>query len=332
MFVRFRKTARRLQLSLVETRRVHGKVQHRHVASLGSIARLPSVDERVEFWSGLPERLAKVSVPIDTVTRILDTIAARVPRLKRYEQQRHHVDNPPIDDEKPTITVPGAPDFSPHFEKLLKAAKAESTPASRTALNSSLQQAWGYFQCERRQQRSEATPELLTQLKDSIRKTLALLAKIGKCQEWEDVGFDHCPIDDVTISIAKFPNAVALPRNPPPLGRLPESVPPHEFRAGVNRKRMLDRLLREIDHLHRKRKKGHQKERDKAAVVAQAGFFFRQFSPAKPTSYFDGPFAIFCKRFYAVVTDKPLTGSSLDKAIREEVKNPAIATQILQEG
>jgi hypothetical protein len=274
MFVRCRKTARRLQLSLVETRRVRRKVQHKHVASLGSIARLPSVDERFKFWSDLSKRLAKLSVPIDTVTRtkILDAIAARVPRLKRYEQHRPHVDNAPINDEKPTITVPGAPDFSPHFENLLKTAGAESTPASRTALISSLQQAWGEFQYELRQQ-SEATPELVKTAMNSIQMTIGLLAKLEKCREWRDVGFDYCPVDDATISIAKFPNAVELPRNPPSLGRLPERLPPHGIQAGVNRKRMLDRLLREIDHQNRKRKRGNQTDRDKTAVVGYAGFF-----------------------------------------------------------
>jgi hypothetical protein len=147
MFVRCRKTTHRLQFSLVQTLRIHGSVQHKHIASLGSVTRLPSVDERFEFWRALPERLMKVSVPIDTVTRakILDAVAARVPRLKPYEQHRHHGNNAPINDEKPTITVPGAPDFSPHFEKLLKTGGAESTSASRTALSSSLQLVWGEF-------------------------------------------------------------------------------------------------------------------------------------------------------------------------------------------
>jgi|SRR5262244_2412646 len=37
MFVRFRDAGRRLQVSLVETRRADGKVRHEHIASLGSI-------------------------------------------------------------------------------------------------------------------------------------------------------------------------------------------------------------------------------------------------------------------------------------------------------
>lgn len=37
MFVRFRSSSRRLQVSLVETRRIDGKVRHEHVASFGSV-------------------------------------------------------------------------------------------------------------------------------------------------------------------------------------------------------------------------------------------------------------------------------------------------------
>jgi hypothetical protein len=34
MFVRYRQTQSRLQASLVETRRINGKVRHEHIASL----------------------------------------------------------------------------------------------------------------------------------------------------------------------------------------------------------------------------------------------------------------------------------------------------------
>jgi hypothetical protein len=43
MFVRFRQSAQRQQPSIVETRRVAGKVRHEHVASLGSIRPTPSI-------------------------------------------------------------------------------------------------------------------------------------------------------------------------------------------------------------------------------------------------------------------------------------------------
>jgi hypothetical protein len=37
LFVRFRRSPYRLQVSIVETRRVGGKVRHEHIVSLGSI-------------------------------------------------------------------------------------------------------------------------------------------------------------------------------------------------------------------------------------------------------------------------------------------------------
>src|SRR5215510_1726404 len=58
MFARFRRTRHRLQVSLVETRRVGGKVRHEHVAGLGSIETPPSVDARLAFWVRLHQRLA----------------------------------------------------------------------------------------------------------------------------------------------------------------------------------------------------------------------------------------------------------------------------------
>jgi hypothetical protein len=226
-------------------------------------------------------------------------------------------------DAKPLeIRVPGAPDFSPHFKELLETARVESTLATRSSLDSSLQEAWGAFHFERKQQTRQASPELLAQLKDSIRKTKALLGRLERCQEWREVGCDFCPVDDATISIAKVPETLELPRNPPALGRLPDLIPPHGIRAAINRKRMLDRLVREIDHFSTKRKRGNQKKLDKAIIVAHAASFFRQFSTVKPTTYWDGPFAKFCKKFYVAVTGEMLTGSGLDKAIRNEVKEP----------
>ena len=50
MFVRFRQTSRRLQVSLVETRRVDGRVRHEHIASLGAILHRLEIADRMEFW------------------------------------------------------------------------------------------------------------------------------------------------------------------------------------------------------------------------------------------------------------------------------------------
>jgi hypothetical protein len=56
MFVRFRQTPRRLQASIVETRRKAGKV-----ASLGTIGLPMTVRGRQAFWAYLWDRLATLS-------------------------------------------------------------------------------------------------------------------------------------------------------------------------------------------------------------------------------------------------------------------------------
>src|SRR5271156_3474927 len=59
MFVRFRQQGRRLQASLMQTRRVAGKMQNEHIASLGSVDADVSVRERIAFWIEIEERLAR---------------------------------------------------------------------------------------------------------------------------------------------------------------------------------------------------------------------------------------------------------------------------------
>jgi hypothetical protein len=60
MFTRFRETENRLQVSLVETRRVAGKVRHEHIAGLGAVGMPPSVADRLGFWRKVEARLAKL--------------------------------------------------------------------------------------------------------------------------------------------------------------------------------------------------------------------------------------------------------------------------------
>jgi hypothetical protein len=69
MFVRFRQNNSRLQVSLVETSRIDGKVRHEHIASIGSVDVLPSVEDRLAFWQRLHERLAKLSNRVDATAR-----------------------------------------------------------------------------------------------------------------------------------------------------------------------------------------------------------------------------------------------------------------------
>lgn len=100
MFPRFRQTEHRLQVSLVETRRVDGKVQHEHVAGLGSVDRPPSVEARVTFWQRLHQRLAKLGNRVDAAAqaRLLGEIHARVPMVTLEEQQALKLENAKADE------------------------------------------------------------------------------------------------------------------------------------------------------------------------------------------------------------------------------------------
>ena len=99
MFVRFRETAYRLQLSLVETCRVNGKVKAEHVASLGSIATPQTVAGRVAFWARLHERLARLSNRLDGAAqgKVLGAVHARIPMVTPDEQRALQLENAKAD-------------------------------------------------------------------------------------------------------------------------------------------------------------------------------------------------------------------------------------------
>jgi hypothetical protein len=234
-----------------------------------------------------------------------------------------------------SVRVPGAPDFGPSIEKLLKVGGVTSTADARSSLDSNLQLAW--VESRRREQ---APKGYFTQLEDSIEKTQRLLRRLAKFRSTRDIGFDVCPVGDggpvgdgcpggdgmiavVTAREMVLGKPVELPRNPPQL-------PPGGDRfatdlvAAINRERVLDRLLREVARLKPKRKRGNQEERDKLVIVARAASFFREYSTVEPTTYFDGPFVKFCKGFYKLVTGETLGESGLVAAIRREVAKPSL--------
>jgi hypothetical protein len=95
MFVRFRQAKRRLQVSLVDTHRVDGKVCQEHVAGLGSIDIPPSVEARLTFWQGLHDRLEKLSDRIDAAMqrKILVDVYARIPLATIDEQHALRLQN-----------------------------------------------------------------------------------------------------------------------------------------------------------------------------------------------------------------------------------------------
>jgi hypothetical protein len=89
MFVRFRKTDRRLQVSLTAARWTNGQPLQEHIASLGSVPHSPSAADRCVFWTRLHQRLDALSNRIDAVQRgaILAAIHARIPMPTPDDQQ-----------------------------------------------------------------------------------------------------------------------------------------------------------------------------------------------------------------------------------------------------
>jgi hypothetical protein len=100
MFVRFRETSRSLQCSLIETRRVAGKVRHEHIASLGALPVPPSIADRVAFWAELHPRLFKLSNRIEAETRgkVIGQIHARIPMPTADEQRQLQKENAEADE------------------------------------------------------------------------------------------------------------------------------------------------------------------------------------------------------------------------------------------
>jgi hypothetical protein len=95
MFARFRQTPNRLQVSLIETSRVDGKVKHQHVASLGSIAVPWETSDRITFWLALHQRLALLSnrIGADDLHKLMAAIHDRLPMAMTDEQRRLQRDN-----------------------------------------------------------------------------------------------------------------------------------------------------------------------------------------------------------------------------------------------
>jgi hypothetical protein len=101
MFVRFRQTKHRLQVSLVETRRVADRVRHEHVASLGAVPVPPSLQDRLAFWQRLHERLSRLSnrVPTDIRGKVLGDIHARIPMVTLDQVQAAKIEAAEADEQ-----------------------------------------------------------------------------------------------------------------------------------------------------------------------------------------------------------------------------------------
>jgi hypothetical protein len=124
MFARFRQTKRRLQVSVVATSRVAGKVRHEHVASLGSIHLPSTVAGRCSFWARVHNRLGNLSNRIDAYDygKIIHSICARVAIPTIDEQHELYLTNAK-NAERLSSTMQ---DAQPKFAEANKAQIAEA--------------------------------------------------------------------------------------------------------------------------------------------------------------------------------------------------------------
>jgi len=226
----------------------------------------------------------------------------------------------------PKICAPEAPDFEAHIPELLKEGCVQENAETRYVLDRELKLAWAEGDAKRELPQQSPSAGLFKQLTDSIKKTQGLLRRLERYRQWHNIGFDLCAIGEGTISINSAQElmtggAIGLPGNPSPLGGLPE-VAASDTLAMINRRRVLDRLLREIAHMKPTRKRGNQKELDKSLIVARAVSFLQLYSSEKPTTSFNGPCVKFCRRFYEIVTGVTLGPSGLEKQIRKELRRP----------
>jgi hypothetical protein len=100
MFARFRQTKTSLQVSVVATRRAGGRVRHEHVASLGAVKQPPCVEDRIDFWKRVHERLARLGNRLNAAAQstILAAIHARIPMVTMEEQQALRIENAESDE------------------------------------------------------------------------------------------------------------------------------------------------------------------------------------------------------------------------------------------
>jgi hypothetical protein len=101
MFVRFRQQGNRLQASLMQTRRVAGKVQAEHIASLGAVDASMSVRERLAFWAKMPDHMARLGnrVAPDDQAKIFGALHARIPMVTPDDQRAIQEENAKDDEQ-----------------------------------------------------------------------------------------------------------------------------------------------------------------------------------------------------------------------------------------
>jgi hypothetical protein len=124
----------RLDVSLVETHRVNGKVRQRHVASLGSIAG-DDLLARQTFWDGCEPKLARLSNRLGPdLDRLRQVIAARIPPLDDADRQFLEIVAWVFLEEQWGNRAKSKARDSSHWNELAKQERREATEAEAMAL------------------------------------------------------------------------------------------------------------------------------------------------------------------------------------------------------
>jgi hypothetical protein len=95
MFVRFRQTKRKLQVSLCETRWTPNGPRQEHIAQLGSVPNSQTIEERIHFWKRLDERLAQLANRVSGVEerdRVFAAIQTRIPAVRLDEVREFKIE------------------------------------------------------------------------------------------------------------------------------------------------------------------------------------------------------------------------------------------------
>jgi hypothetical protein len=88
-----------LQLSLVETHRVDGKVRHEHIASLGALPEPSELSDRIAYWNSLFDRMRRLDNRLDAAQQVVifDAVNARVPMPTLDERREFGLANAEAD-------------------------------------------------------------------------------------------------------------------------------------------------------------------------------------------------------------------------------------------
>jgi len=207
---------------------------------------------------------------------------------------------------------------------LLDLAGITKTPETRSELNKALEIARGAYDSAHQEQ-AQAPSDLFEQLDASIRRTLMLIAKLGKHPATRDIAFEEHPIGTGIADAATFREMIVEGRNLR-ISRRPwvepvqvPTVSADHGIIGINVENLLRAFRVSVEKAKKKRGRGHPKRTDKLSVVLYAADFFRAYSATKPSTDERNPFRSFAERFFEVA--KGTKAPNLEWQIRQALGN-----------